>query len=30
MFTEGAGLSQQLVNQSGFTMVDVGNDGDIA
>ena len=30
LFTvKGAGLAQQLVYQSGFAMVDVGDDGDI-
>ena len=27
---KGAGLTQQLVNHRGFTMVNVGDDGDIA
>jgi len=26
---EGARLSQQLINEGGFTMVNVGNDGDV-
>jgi hypothetical protein len=27
---EGAGLAQQLVDQGGFAVVNVGDDGDIA
>ena len=30
IFTEGTGLSEQLINQSGFAMVNVSNDGDIS
>ncbi len=30
VFTESAGLTQQLVHQRGFAMVNVGNDGDVA
>ena len=30
VFTEGAGLPQQLVNQRSFAVVNVGNDGDVA
>src|SRR5450830_1707251 len=30
VFTEGAGLAQQLVHQRGFAMVNVGDDGDVA
>ncbi len=30
VFTESAGLPQQLVNQRGFAVVNVGNDGDVA
>ena len=29
VFPEGAGLTQQLVNQGCFTVVNVGNDGDV-
>ena len=28
--SEDAGLGEELVNQGGFAMVDVGDDGDIA
>ena len=27
---KGAGLAEQLVNQGGFTVVNVGDDGDVA
>src|SRR5262249_33180635 len=30
VFTEGAGLLQQAVDQSGLAVVDVGDDGDVA
>ncbi|MNK68044.1 hypothetical protein D3C87_873950 [compost metagenome] len=30
VFAEGAGLAQQLVDQGGFTVVHVGDDGDVA
>src|SRR5690606_37586857 len=30
VFAEGAGLAQQLVDQGSFTVVNVGNDGDVA
>jgi hypothetical protein len=30
VFTEGSGLFDQLINQSGFAMVNVGDDGDIS
>ena len=30
VFTEGSGLFEQLINQSGFAMVNVGDDGDIS
>src|SRR5690606_18575799 len=30
IFAEGAGLTQQLVDQGSFTVIDVGNNGDVA
>jgi hypothetical protein len=30
VFTEGSGLFEQLINQSGFAMVNVSDDGDIS
>jgi hypothetical protein len=30
VFAEGTGLTQQLVNQGGFAVVNVSDDGDVA